>query len=40
MFEDTPLVCKDDGKEFVWTAGEQAFYPSRGVENQPQPLQA
>ena len=29
-------VCKDCGKEFVWTAGEQEFYASRGFENQPQ----
>ena len=33
MFEDKTLVCKDCGKEFVWTAGEQEFYASRGVEN-------
>ena len=26
MFEDKTLVCKDCGKEFVWTAGEQEFY--------------
>ena len=36
MFEDETLVCKDCGKEFVWTAGEQEFYASRGFENQPQ----
>ena len=34
--EDKTLVCKDCGKEFVWTAGEQEFYASRGFENQPQ----
>ena len=34
MFEDKTLVCKDCGKEFVWTAGEQEFYASRGFENQ------
>ena len=28
MFEDKTLVCKDCGKEFVWTAGEQEFYLS------------
>ena len=33
MFEDKTLVCKDCGKEFVWTAGEQEFYASRGFEN-------
>ena len=26
MYEDKTLVCKDCGKEFVWTAGEQEFY--------------
>lgn len=40
MFEDKTLVCKDCGKEFVWTAGEQEFYASRGFENQPQRCQA
>ena len=24
MFEDKTLVCKDCGKEFVWTAGESS----------------
>ena len=38
MFEDKTLVCKDCGKEFVWTAGEQEFYASRGFENEPQPV--
>ena len=33
MYEDKTLVCKDCGKEFVWTAGEQEFYASRGFEN-------
>ena len=23
MFEDKTLVCKDCGKEFVWTAGDK-----------------
>ena len=32
MYEDKTLVCKDCGKEFVWTAGEQEFYASRGFE--------
>ena len=35
MFEDKTLVCKDFGKEFVWTAGDQEFYASRGFENLP-----
>ena len=35
MFEDKTLVCKECGKEFVFTAGEQEFYASRGFENEP-----
>ncbi len=34
-FEDKTLVCKDCGKEFVWTAGEQEFYAEKGFENAP-----
>ena len=40
MYEDKTLVCKDCGKEFVWTAGEQEFYASRSFENQPQRCKA
>ncbi len=29
------LVCKDCNSEFVFTAGEQAFYAEKGFENQP-----
>jgi hypothetical protein len=36
MFEDKTLVCKDCGEEFIFTAGEQEFYASRGFENEPQ----
>lgn len=36
MFEDKTLVCKECGKEFVFTAGEQEFYASHGFENEPQ----
>ncbi|MBQ4452293.1 MAG: zinc-ribbon domain containing protein [Clostridia bacterium] len=35
MFEDKTLVCKDCGKEFVFTAGEQAFYAEKGFQNEP-----
>jgi len=34
-FQDKTLVCKDCGKEFVWTASEQEFYESKGFQNQP-----
>jgi predicted RNA-binding Zn-ribbon protein involved in translation (DUF1610 family) len=33
---DKTLVCKDCGKEFVFTEGEQAFYKEKGFENEPQ----
>ncbi|MFV0411792.1 MAG: zinc-ribbon domain containing protein [Oscillospiraceae bacterium] len=36
MYEDKNLTCKDCGAEFVFTAGEQEFYASRGFENEPQ----
>ena len=36
MYEDKNLVCKDCGQEFVFTAGEQEFYATRGFENEPQ----
>ncbi len=36
MYEDKTLLCKDCGQEFVFTAGEQEFYASRGFENEPQ----
>lgn len=26
MYEDKTLICKDCGREFIFTAGEQAFY--------------
>lgn len=35
MFEDKTLVCKDCSNEFVFTAGEQEFYASKGFENEP-----
>ena len=35
MYEDKTLVCKECGKEFVFTAGEQEFYAERGFQNEP-----
>ena len=32
---DKTLVCKDCGKEFVFTEGEQAFYAEKGFTNEP-----
>ena len=34
-FEDETLVCKDCGKEFIFSAGEQEFYAEKGFENKP-----
>ena len=34
-FVDKTLTCGECGAEFVFTAGEQEFYRSRGLENEP-----
>jgi len=34
-FSDETLMCRDCGKEFAFTAGEQEFYASRGLLNKP-----
>ena len=36
MYEDKTLICKDCGKEFTFTAGEQEFYAEKGFVNEPQ----
>lgn len=33
--QDQNLQCKDCGKEFIWTAGEQEFYQQKGFTNPP-----
>jgi CxxC-x17-CxxC domain-containing protein len=33
--EDKTLVCRDCGKEFIFTTGEQEFYLSRGLQHEP-----
>lgn len=33
--EDKTLVCRDCGKEFVWTVGEQEFYQQKGFDQAP-----
>jgi len=35
QFVDETIVCKECGKEFVFTAGEQAFYAQKGFQNKP-----
>lgn len=34
-FQDKTLTCKECGKEFVFSAGEQEFYHEKGFENEP-----
>ncbi|MGI9057918.1 MAG: zinc-ribbon domain containing protein [Ktedonobacteraceae bacterium] len=34
-FTDQTLYCRDCNSEFVFTAGEQEFYASRGLTNSP-----
>ncbi|HEX2171765.1 MAG TPA: zinc-ribbon domain containing protein [Dehalococcoidia bacterium] len=35
MFQDKTLTCRDCGTAFVFTTGEQEFYQSRGLMNEP-----
>jgi CxxC-x17-CxxC domain-containing protein len=34
-YEDKTLTCRDCGQPFTFTAGEQEFYASRGLMNEP-----
>lgn len=34
-FQDKTLTCKDCGCDFTFTAGEQAFYHEKGLDNEP-----
>lgn len=36
MYEDKTLTCKECGKEFIFSAGEQEFYAEKGFVNEPQ----
>ncbi|MFC1860458.1 zinc-ribbon domain containing protein [Chloroflexota bacterium] len=33
--EDKTLTCRDCGQEFTFTTGEQEFYLSHGLQNEP-----
>jgi len=35
MFQDKKLVCKDCGKEFIFSTSEQEFYKQKGFKNEP-----
>ena len=34
-FQDKSLKCLDCGQQFTFTAGEQEFYASRDLKNEP-----
>ena len=34
-FQDRDLTCRDCGGSFIFTAGEQEFYASKGLQNDP-----
>jgi CxxC-x17-CxxC domain-containing protein len=34
-YTDKPMVCRDCGRPFSFTAGEQEFFASRGFTNEP-----
>jgi CxxC-x17-CxxC domain-containing protein len=34
-FADKTLTCRECGVEFVFSAGEQEFFRSKGLENEP-----
>ena len=34
-FSDRTLQCRDCGRDFIFTAGEQEFYQTRGLQNEP-----
>ena len=36
MYQDRMLTCRDCGESFTFTAGEQAFFASKGLQNDPQ----
>lgn len=36
MFSDRNLTCRDCGESFIFSAGEQSFFASKGLTNDPQ----
>ncbi|HET7495651.1 MAG TPA: zinc-ribbon domain containing protein [Candidatus Limnocylindrales bacterium] len=36
MYQDRTLTCRDCSEEFIFSAGEQAFYASKSLVNDPQ----
>ncbi|CAN5293126.1 zinc-ribbon domain containing protein [soil metagenome] len=40
MYADKTIRCRDCGMDFVFSAGEQEFYASKGLVNEPQRCQS
>ena len=36
MYQDRSLTCRDCAEEFIFSAGEQAFFATKGLTNDPQ----
>lgn len=36
VYQDRTITCRDCGEAFVFSAGEQAFFASKGLVNDPQ----
>lgn len=36
MFQDRTLTCRDCGESFVFSSGEQEFFATKGLVNDPQ----
>ena len=36
MYQDKTIVCKDCGREFIFSANEQEFFAEKGFTNEPQ----
>ena len=34
-FQDKTMTCRDCGREFTFTGGEQEFYEKKGFQNEP-----
>ena len=35
MYQDKTLVCRDCGQDFIFSAGEQEFFATKGLQNEP-----
>ena len=39
-FQDQTITCPDCGQEFIFSAGEQEFYQTKGLQNPPKRCKA